>query len=259
MYVDDRGSGTPVLLLHPFPFDGRIFDEIAPRIAEKARCLTVDLPGSGRSRGLAPSSLTDHAAALVQLLDDLQTGPAVICGLSFGGYLALTLARVSPRCLAGLVLAGTRATADTPKILEQRAAAADLTRTAGVHALVAKQLPSWLSDDPPEAARDAATRVALRQTPQAVLAGLEAMAGRPDATPVLAGVKVPAHIVSGAADKLIKPDEMRALLAIPGSVFHEVRGAGHLLHLTHPDALVDAIFATVAAVSRAPLAQGRDT
>lgn len=245
MNVTEHGAGTPLLLLHPFPFDGRVYDEVAPSIGGFARCLVIDLAGSGRSREIAPRTLDEHAQQLVNLLDDRGIARAVIGGLSFGGYLALVFARLFPERLAGLLLMSTRAAADTPEIRRQRGEAIEILQQRGVHALVAKQLPTWLSPQAPPAARDVATTIAMSQRPDTVLAGLEAMLARPDATPTLASFTVPTRIVSGSEDKLTKPEEMRRLLAIPGSVFHSVDGAGHLIAQTHPGALVEAARALV--------------
>lgn len=249
MHVVDQGTGVPVLLLHPFPFDGRFYANVAPRIATFARCLVVDLPGFGLSRGHAPTSLDDHAHALVQLLDDRGIDRIALGGLSFGGYLALAFARLFPARLGGLILASTRATADTPAILQQRAHADTLTRSRGVHALVAHQLPTWLSRDASFEARDAATTVALSQPPNAVLAGIAAMRARPDSTPLLATLQVPTTILSGTDDTLTRPVEMEQLRAIPHSVFRPIEQAAHLFVLTHPDAFVDGVRTTVEACS----------
>lgn len=250
MHVEESGAGTPLLLLHPFPFDGRIYDQVAPGIASFARCLVVDLPGSGRSRDVAPRTLDEHAHQLVKLLDERAIPRVVLGGLSFGGYLALVFARLYPERLAGLLLMSTRAAADTPEIRQQRNDAITLVEQRGVHALVAKQLPTWLPPNAPAEARDAATTIAMAQRPDTVIAGLTAMLDRRDATPTLPTLAVRARIVSGTEDKLTKPEEMRRLLAIPGSVFHSIQGAGHLIAQTHPGALVDAARAVVEDVAR---------
>lgn len=245
MHLSVHGAGTALFLLHPFPFDGRVYDEIAPAIGAFARCSVVDLAGSGRSRTPAPRTLDEHATLIVNKLDEQKIDRVILGGLSFGGYLALVFARRFPERLAGLLLMSTRAASDTPEIRRQRNDAIALVETRGVHALVAKQLPTWLSPKAPAAARDVATSIAMSQRPATVLAGLAAMLDREDATPLLAKIAVPTHIVSGSVDTLTRPEEMRRLLAIPGAVFHAVEGASHLIAQTHPEALIEAARALV--------------
>ncbi|MFM9024121.1 MAG: hypothetical protein ACKON7_02065 [Planctomycetaceae bacterium] len=61
-------------------------------------------------------------------LEALHCGPAVVCGLSMGGYVAQHLAVRHPHLVVALVLADTKLEADTP---EARAARADLAAKAG--------------------------------------------------------------------------------------------------------------------------------
>src|SRR5690349_3732039 len=68
----------------------------------------------------AASSVDDYAGAIVDLLDGLHIHDAVIGGLSLGGYVALALFRLAPNYIRGLVLADTRAEADTPDSVEGR-------------------------------------------------------------------------------------------------------------------------------------------
>jgi 3-oxoadipate enol-lactonase len=251
MHIDDLGApfqGAPVVaFLHPFPFDGRFFGAVAPPISRHARCLVADFRGYGRSREEAWTTLDGHADDLAEALDRLGIDRAVLVGLSFGGYVALVFARRFPSRVAGLVLASTRATADTAKLLGQRAQAAQLVRTKGVHALVAHQAPTWFgratpAPDAAEArARDFATRLALGQRPHAVQNGIAALRDRTDELAGLDALRVPTVVLSGEVDRLIATREMQLLTRISGSQLRVVRGGGHLFSLTHPDALANAI------------------
>lgn len=252
MVIDDLGvppgaARSPVVaLLHPFPFDGRYFANIAAAMRPWARVLVAHFRGFGPSREPGVASLDAHADDIVNKLDQFPIERAYFLGLSFGGYVALALARRHPTRVAGLVLASTRATADTPKLARQRAHAIELVRSRGVHALVAHQVSTWFAvaaseHAAVEAARTAATEIALGQRADSVLAGIAALRDRADERATLRTIRVPTIALSGANDRLIAPSEMEILTEIPGAELRVVEGAGHLLSLTHPAPVLTAV------------------
>src|SRR5204862_5245677 len=96
-----------------------------------------DLAGLGSSDDHDRTAvvLDDYAADVITMLDRLGIARAVVAGVSLGGYVALALARVAPQRLAGLVLADTRAPADTPEARAARERMLDVLSdrgTAGV-------------------------------------------------------------------------------------------------------------------------------
>ena len=95
-------------------------------------------PGDGL---LTMERIADDAAAL---LDHLQIAAATVCGLSMGGYAALAFARNHPTRLRGLVLADTKASADSDQARRVRAEQADKVRKEGTAAIVDAVLPKLL-------------------------------------------------------------------------------------------------------------------
>ncbi len=74
-----------------------------------------------------------------------------------------------------------------------------------------------------------------RCTAVGVVAALEAIAGRPDSTPMLRDVRAPALVACGTADDIIPVDESRAMAAaIPGAQLHEFEDSAHLVNLEQP-------------------------
>jgi pimeloyl-ACP methyl ester carboxylesterase len=94
----DAGTGHPIVLVHGFPLDARVWDDIVPLLVERHRVIVPDLPGFGRST-IASSSFTmdSLAASLLALLDSLKIGRALFAGLSMGGYVIQSLVRRRPR------------------------------------------------------------------------------------------------------------------------------------------------------------------
>jgi pimeloyl-ACP methyl ester carboxylesterase len=76
----------------------------------------------------------------------------------------------------------------------------------------------------------------IQRTPVPGLVGaLRALRDRPDSTPMLGGIGVPALVVAGQDDKIAPADGLRAMAqAIPGAQFAVIPAAGHLAPLEQP-------------------------
>src|SRR6266516_2905456 len=120
------GDGTPVVLLHAFPLDSRMW---VPQVEALGgyQAIVPDLRGFGAAREQAgeitPMDLL--AEDVAKLLDERELERVVICGLSMGGYVALAFAGRHPERLGGLVLCDTGAGADTDDARAARLAMAE--------------------------------------------------------------------------------------------------------------------------------------
>ncbi len=243
-----------MVLLHAFPLDGRMWEPQRCDLAARARVLVPDLPGFGASAGHpARPDLDAWADALERLLARrFGQRPAIVCGLSMGGYVALRLADRHPARLAGLVLADTRARADDEAGRRARDEAIDRVSTDGVAALVDTLIPRLLAEASPDALRRHVRELALQQSREAVIAALRAMRDRPDSTPVLEALHVPTLVVVGEHDALTPPHEAAAMVArVPHGTLEVVEAAGHLSSLERPDLFTTAVGELVDRVARA--------
>lgn len=233
---DDTGSGEPLVLLHAFPLDGRMWLAQKDELAGSVRVIVPDLRGFGRSAELAPArSLDEYADDVAAMLDRLRIERATIAGLSMGGYVALALARRHPHRLLRLALADTRSLPDSAEGRTARDQSIALVKSDGVAALVERMLPKLLSAG---ASADVVTRVRSlgnSQKPAGVSAALAAMRDRPDSTAVLSGLNIPAAIIVGEADPIAPPDEARAMGALlPRAEVEVIPDVGHLANLEAP-------------------------
>jgi len=85
-----EGSGQPILLIHGYPLDRRMWDAIVPNLAVGFQVISPDLHGFGQSAGtLETVTMHDFADELERLIDELAISePVTLCGLSMGGYIA---------------------------------------------------------------------------------------------------------------------------------------------------------------------------
>jgi pimeloyl-ACP methyl ester carboxylesterase len=241
----DVGRGLPVVLLHAFPFNSSMWEpQIAPLFGA-CRCIVPDLRGFGDSPQSGPYTMDRHADDVGALLDALQIEQAVIAGLSMGGYVALALWRRHRQRIRALVLADTRASADTPEAGQKRLDLITVARTQGVDAVIDKQLPGLIGKSTREKQPDLVQRIRsimARSTVDGIVGGLEAMRTRADSTPLLAGIDVPALIVVGDEDAITPAKDARAMHeAIPNSRLEVIPEAGHLSNLERPAAFNTAL------------------
>jgi pimeloyl-ACP methyl ester carboxylesterase len=244
--VQTVGSGLPLVLLHAFPLDHGMWLRQEP-LGESLRLIVPDLRGFGGSTGSVPRGIADLADDVAALLDGLHLErPAVICGVSMGGYVAQHVAARHPDRVAALVLVDTKLEADTP---EARAARVDLAGKVGrlgqsilADAMIPRLLAVPRSDaDPAVVARHAENRALLqalveRQPVATIQAALAALGDRPDMTAALARVEVPTLLVVGAEDQITPPACLEAAEAIiPRAKLLIVPAAGHLVPLEAPE------------------------
>jgi 3-oxoadipate enol-lactonase len=236
------GSGPALVLVHAFPFDSRMWRKTAATLSGQRRVITPDMRGFGLSDlGSGDFSIADMADDVAALLDALKLPAATVGGMSMGGYVALAFAHNHRDRLQSLILADTKAGADTPEARQGRQAAITLVETQGVAALLEKQIPRLLSASASESLR-AEVRALGAQPSNAVIAAIRALRDRPDRTAELPKISVPTLVVVGTQDALSPPADGRAMAAaIPKARVLEIPGAGHLSNLENPDAFAAAL------------------
>jgi len=205
------------------------------------RVIAPHLRGFDQGATDAPASTVDeYAGDVIDLLDALHVEDAVIGGLSMGGYTAFAILRRAPRYVRGLILADTRSQADTPEGAAGRTKMLQLLTEKGPAAVVDEMIPKLLGETTRRDRPDVVARVRglAESSPVGAITGaLHAMMTRPDSTPLLPSIHVPALILVGEEDKVTPPplsDEMHR--AIAGSEMTVVERAGHLSNLENTDA-----------------------
>src|SRR5262249_52715188 len=188
-----------------------------------------------------PFAITDLADDLAALLDRLDVARATVLGMSMGGYAALAFAARHRERLSALVLADTRAAADSAETRAARAAALATIAGAGPAASLAASLPRLLSPQAPPARLAHVTARAEHRAPS-LSAGVVALRDRPDRSGELGAIACPTLVVCGALDQVTPADEMKQIAgAIAGARFVPIADAGHLAHIEAPGAFLHAV------------------
>lgn len=236
---DVRGNGAPVLFLHAFPLGMAMWDAQVSALEGSHRVVRFDARGFGASPpGEGLLTMERIAEDAVALLDHLGLAQAAVCGLSMGGYAAFALWSRYPERVRALVLADTRAGADSDEAKKGRADLADKVRREGAEAAAEAFLPKLLGETTRRDRPDLVARVRemiLANPPRGIRDALAGLAARGDATDRLSSIHVPTLVIVGEEDIPTPPADAEKIHAgVKGSRLVKIPKAGHLTNLEDP-------------------------
>ena len=238
----EGGGEPPLLLIHGFPFDKAAWRRQIDVIGDYRRVLAPDLPGFGDSEGPPEETIEGMADAMASFLDGKGVSRAVVGGLSMGGYVALAMWRRHPERMAGMILADSRAGPDTESGRAGRYQVIAAVEQQGVASATQHMLPKLMGPGAGDALREEVAAMMARQSPEAVIAALRAMAARPDSFGDLPGIDVPVLLIVGREDVITPPEDARAMRErLPRAELIEIPRAGHLPPLEEPGAFNAAV------------------
>lgn len=246
----ESGNGTPLVLLHGFPFTSESFAPQLGGAITGARVIAPDHRGYGQSPDAGgTATMEDLADDTLALLDRLGIGRAIIGGVSMGGYAALALLRRDPARVAGLALLDTTALPDDAAGKERREQNAQLVLKNGTAALIDGLLPKLFAPSTPAEVRAPIEQQMRAARPQSVAASLRGMAARLDTREVLSRFAGPLLVVVGEQDAITPPERAKQMAElVKGSTLVVVPDAGHLANIEQPAVVNAALSAFVARI-----------
>lgn len=255
-YIERPGSGTPVVLIHGLPGTAEDWEDVTPLLAGH-RTIAIDRPGFGYSTG-GYVSFDRQLETIDALLHKLHVVRPILVGHSYGGTIALGLAERYPSEVRGLVLvdaaaaglrvgAFERAQADLVQVMQLPVVRQVANATFGqlLITMSVNRTESEAFHPQPVAAAHHQRVLAINMTQ----GNLEAYAGEQLAAngviaqidKRLGAIRVPAVVIQGNRDELIKPIHGRELAAaLPNSRLVMVNG-GHMQPYDHPAAIAIAV------------------
>jgi 3-oxoadipate enol-lactonase len=237
----DRGIGLPIVFLHAFPLNRTMWAQQEEALSLQFRVVTIDLRGHGESDApLWRYTLDQSADDVSALLDHLSIQQGVFVGLSMGGYILFAFYRKYAARVKGLVLADTRAQADTEEGRDGRFHMAQTVYKKGPSAIADLMIPKLLSPQTIETRPDLVQQVrAMIENNQisGIAGSLMAMAERPDSVPLLSQITCPTQIIVGELDQATPPSESKLMVDhIPNARLAVIPNAAHLANLERPEA-----------------------
>jgi 3-oxoadipate enol-lactonase len=239
LYYEVLDDGPSIVLLHPFPLNHTFWDAIAAQLSSSYRVIMPDLRAHGASElGDGPATMQKLANDLARICREENTDKAVFIGVSIGGYLLFEFWRRYREQVVALVLANTRAGAETPESKAARLQAADKVLhegTAGfIEEMLSKQLSQVTRANRPDIV-EAARKMMQAMSPEDIAGVQQGIAERPDSIPTLATINVPTLIIAGEDDSVSFSEFELMRQGIAETELCVIPRAGHYAALERPE------------------------
>ena len=232
------GTGPDVVLLHPFPLHHHFWDGPLEQLVSRYRIFLPDLRAHGDSEaGDGPVTMEKLANDLDRLCREFEIRKAIFVGVSIGGYALFEFWRRHRERVSALVLANTRAGAETAEGRAARLTTAEKVLLEGTAGFIDDLLPKLFSKATPTNRPDildAGRAMAQRMSPADVAAVQCGMAERPDSIPTLATINVPALVIAGEDDSVPLSELALMQRHIQGSELKVIAKAGHYAAMERP-------------------------
>jgi pimeloyl-ACP methyl ester carboxylesterase len=239
-----------VVLLHAFHLSSAMWraqhEGLGTAAGVDIDLITPDLPGFGAAppRDEQPD-LGVLAESVLALLDERGLRQVVLGGLSMGGYVAMEILRRRPSVVSALVLADTKASADTPEARDRRLQTAGRLEQDGSPRVLLDMLPAILGETTRRLQPDLVDGVRAeteRADPAAAAWAQRAMAARPSYFETLESADMSALVVVGAEDTTTPLADARAMAdALPQGRLELIDHSGHLSAMEAPKAFNQAV------------------
>ncbi|USI75142.1 alpha/beta fold hydrolase [Sphingomonas morindae] len=218
-----------LLLVPGFMLDADLWTDLRPDLQAIGEVIDVDT-----TRDTTLAAIADRALVATD-------GPVVVVGFSMGGYVAREMAYQAPERVKALLLIATSAAPDGPQLRESRrptGGQGPQFRRLSRRAVERSLSPGHRTD----AMIERVQRMSERLGPE-VFARQSSIQRAGDAAR-LRDITCPTTILAAGADELRSMPESETLRdGIAGSVLNIVEGAGHLLPLERPAAVITALSA----------------
>ncbi|MCP4037077.1 MAG: alpha/beta hydrolase [bacterium] len=225
------GNGPPdFLCLHGLVDRIEIWDHLGPSLSQRGRVACLDQRGHGGSEAPpGPYRREDLAADIAAVIHELGAEKAVLVGHSMGGIMSMATALAYPDQVAGLVLIGTASQCNekTAGWYERIARAGEEDGNPGlVRAIYGEKSRKVIQGDPKGIAEVTRTLGSLYEDPL---------------TPKLAAVTCPVLLIVGDKDPMGSKASSIIAEQLADAELVTVPDCGHWVHVSEPDAVLDAI------------------
>ena len=266
--MTDRGAGPPLVLVPGIQGRWEWMRPAVDALAAACRVIADSLPGeAGSIADTDPAvGFESYTTWIDRLLDRAGVrGQASLCGISYGGWIALHYAAARPERVRTLTLVSTPSPSWQPGCRVNRYLAAPRLMSP-VFALGSpfRLYPEIAAAFPPLGARarfiaDHLDRVLRHPFAPTRMAERVRFAGRVDFDADCARIAAPTQVITGVPglDRVVDVDSTREYLrTIPGSRYDRIERTGHIGLVTRPERFADAVtrfIASPAVVAAAPL------
>ncbi|BAO90505.1 alpha/beta fold hydrolase [Caballeronia cordobensis] len=223
-----RGTGRPLVLLHPIGVDRSWWDEYLETWAASYDVLAIDMRGHGDSSAVTSTiTLADHAADVAAVLHQERIAAATLIGVSMGGMVAQRVAIQFPDLVGAMILCAT-AGGFPDDVRPRIRARGDTSREGAMSEVIDDTIARWFATDTPRPDLVAKCRARLAADDWFSWSANWEAISRLDNLAELRDVRTPALVVAGDADASIPPAVSQKIAdALPAGRFAVIQGAAH--------------------------------
>ncbi len=230
-------GSAPIVFLHALGLDLTWWDHQIEEFGRDYDVVAFDLPGHGLSGRLDRRPTFDGMArAVMDVLAQVNAGPAHLVGISFGGMVAQTMAVARPDLVRSLTLVATSCTFPEAirQVLRERG---QVARSGGMETIAPLHLERWF----PPAFRtqrpdvlDRAVKLLLQQDPE-LHASLWDIVAKLDVEQRLSALTCPTMVVAGGEDMSASAAAGQLIVnQISGATLHVMADCGHFPPMEAP-------------------------
>jgi 3-oxoadipate enol-lactonase len=226
LQVDGPEDGPAVVYANSLGTDLRLWDRVLPMLPPGLRHIRYDKRGHGLSGLGGGARIQDHADDAIAVIEEVACSPVVFVGLSIGGLIGQVVAHRRPDLVRALVLSNTAAKLGTAESWQGRINA---VIDGGLDSIADAVMERWFSPAFRAKAELDLWRAMLARTPARGYTAACAALAEADQTDATATLRLPTLVLAGSEDGASPPSIVKATAdLIPGAVFHDIPGAGHL-------------------------------
>jgi pimeloyl-ACP methyl ester carboxylesterase len=246
-YEDSGGNGVPVIFMHGFLMNLRMFDPIRDILSPQYRIIAFDARTFGQTKWDGKSfNLYDTASDCIAVMNALGIEKAVIAGMSQGGYAALRLALKHPERVKALVLISTRSGTDEKEAKEAYTQVRDVWKNVGAVEEMLQGLCGAIIGSPDDEKavpyREKWLPVWRQYSGENIFAGMNNLLERDEIDEHLKKIQHPALVLHGKGDSGV-PAFLGEKLAgdLPNCRKIHIAGGAHAAIMTHVEEYADVL------------------
>jgi|DewCreStandDraft_1066081.scaffolds.fasta_scaffold03018_8 3-oxoadipate enol-lactonase len=217
-----------IVFLHAFPLNSKMWKYQAENLKE-FKIHLIDY------QNLSKENLKDYADFVYQFLIENGINKAIFIGLSMGGYIIFQMVRYYKNFIEGIVLANTKATADSLELKNKRLELIKRIENEGIEFLADEYLEKFLKNRSKEK-ENLIKSMIMEARKESLISLLKALANREDSSEILKEIEVPTLIISGSDDTLTTVEDAKLMNKyIKNSKLVIFQNCAHLSNLEYPE------------------------